>query len=140
MSSGDSVNSPPTIFFHQNEDGFFLKLLLYSSSILVHSHFSIRLNLPLNENEDFSTGKENIFWVSKYVDPDLFNHDHLSAWRQTIITDTAHEGTKGLPTRSEWIYNSYARLQLICDSLQVETFLGKCISSEISTGNDRKMS
>lgn len=109
VSSVNSVNSYSSFFFFSslpcppNEDGFFQKPRLYSSSIIVHSHYSIRLNLPLNENEDFSTGKSNIFWFSEYVDPDLFNRDRLSTWRQTIITDTAHEGIHGLAAQSEWI-------------------------------------
>lgn len=64
VSIGNSVNSYSSLFSSscppQNEDGFFQKPLLYSSSIIVHSHYSIRLNLPLNENEDFSAGKGNI--------------------------------------------------------------------------------
>lgn len=41
------------------------------------------------------------FCFSEYVDPGLFNSDHLSTWRQTIISDTAHEGISGLASQLE---------------------------------------
>lgn len=91
---------PPLFFFSQNEDDFILKPLLYSS-ILVHSHYPIGLNLPISENGDVSTGEEHLFCISKYVISDLLNRDHLSTWRQTIVTDTAHEEKNGLVTQRE---------------------------------------
>ena len=53
VSIGNSVNSYSSLFFFfffkspppPNEDVFFQKPLLYSSSIIAHSHYSIRLNL-----------------------------------------------------------------------------------------------
>lgn len=63
MSIGNSVNGYSVFSFFISttrtlvpvplKDSFFQKPLLYSS-VIVHSHYSIRLNLPLNEKEDFS--------------------------------------------------------------------------------------
>lgn len=101
VSTITSQPSPPLFFFSQNEDDFILKPLLYSS-ILVHSHYPIGLNLPISENGDVSTGEEHLFCISKYVISDLLNRDHLSTWRQTIVTDTAHEEKNGL-SYSAWM-------------------------------------
>lgn len=67
----------------------------------MHSHYSIRLNLPISENEDVSAGEENLLCISRYVDSDLFNRDHLLTWRQTVVTGTAHEEKNGSVTQCE---------------------------------------
>lgn len=105
ISSGNSVNSylsnchlphPPFLFlFFCLKEDFILKPLLYSS-ILVHSHYSIRLNLLINENEDVSTGEENLFCISRYV------------WTQTsLIVIISHLETDHChwycTWRKEWI-------------------------------------
>lgn len=87
-------------FPSQNEDDFFSKPLLFSSSVVVHSHYSVQPKLPFNENEDFSAGKDNVFWFSAYVDPGLFDRDHLSTWRWAVVIDAAHEGIDGLAPRA----------------------------------------
>lgn len=97
-----------------------------ASFFIVHSCYSTRLYLPLNENEEFSTGKGNVFWLSEHVDPGLCSRDHLSVWRQTFITATACEGINGLATQAELIVMAIQTSAVLVYRLRLWIFLGQC--------------